>query len=152
MLDFIADPIGLETWIDWGGRETLESYGLVNVHDRSPEGLRDELVERLPDAHFHFLMNLPAWHRAGDYVFVHAGLRPGIALEQQRVQDMLWIREEFYASNADDWNKMCIVHGHTPQNTPENLSWRINVDTGAFRSGTLTAVVLEGSERRFLTS
>ena len=152
MLDFIADPISLESWIDWGGKETLESYGLLNVHDRSPEGLRDELVEKFPDAHFDFLMNLPCYYQAGDYIFVHAGLRAGVSLGDQVPRDMLWIRDEFYQTSARDWGSRCIVHGHTPQNTPFNIPWRINVDTGAFRTGCLTAVVLEETTRRFLMS
>jgi serine/threonine protein phosphatase 1 len=152
MLDFIADPIDLESWIDWGGLETMQSYGLPAVADRPPESLRNELVEKLPDAHFQFLMDLPCYYQAGDYIFVHAGLRAGVSLGNQVSQDMLWIRDEFYLTSASDWGSRCIVHGHTPQNAPFNSSWRVNVDTGAFRTGSLTAVVLEGKERRFIQS
>ncbi len=152
MLDFLADPEGMEGWIEWGGLQTLESYGLASVDTRSPHSLRDELAEKLPDDHFRFLLDLGIYHEAGDYIFVHAGLRAGIALEQQSERDLLWIRGEFYNTSADDWGTRCIVHGHTPQNSPINISWRINVDTGAFNSGKLTAVVLEGEDRRFVST
>ena len=89
-------------------------------------------------------------HVAGPYTFVHAGLRPGVPLEQQSVDDLLWIRDEFFrAASAMDG---VVVHGHTPRQRPENEAHRINVDTGVFKYGTLTCVVLEGARRRFLST
>ena len=152
MVDFLADPDDMEGWIDWGGQQTLESYGLEGVEGRSPESLRTELAEKLPDEHLDFLISLENMYIAGDYILVHAGLRAGIEIEKQRQRDLLWIRREFYEANPDNWPNRCIVHGHTPRDKPENISWRINVDTGAFNTGKLTAVVLEGSDRRFITT
>lgn len=153
MLDFIAAPEETLSWIEWGGAQTLESYGIENVLDRPPEVLRDELVDRLPDEHFSFLMGLQSWYRAGDYVFVHAGMKPGVALEEQSDADLLWIREEFFRANPAGFGDICIVHGHTPhEETPLDLGWRINVDTGAFWTGHLTAVALSGTSRYFLST
>ena len=81
----------------------------------------------------------------GDYAFVHAGLRPGIPLEEQTREDMMWIRREFL--DHPDWFGHCIVHGHTPMKDPEVLSNRINIDTGAYATGHLTCLVLEGADR-----
>ena len=86
----------------------------------------------------------------GDYFFVHAGARPGVPLDGQDPEDMMWIRDACYRSTYD-FGKV-LVHGHTPHQAPENLKRRINVDTGAFRWGVLTAAVLEGGTRRFLSA
>ncbi len=152
MLDFLAVPEETESWIDWGGQQALESYGIENVLTSSPSDLRDALADLLPDEHFNFLLNLALLYQDGDYVFVHAGLKPGRPIEQQRERDLLWIRGEFYNADGEEWTGKCIVHGHTPQNKPENISWRINVDTGAFSSGNLTAVILDGTIRRFIST
>ena len=85
----------------------------------------------------------------GDYVFVHAGVRPGVAMEQQNPSDLLWIREEFLRSRRPVPGKV-VVHGHTICEMPEDLGFRIDIDTGAYATGRLTCLVLRGSSRRFL--
>lgn len=152
MLDFLADPESMEGWLDWGGDTTLESYGVPSPLGRPLTDLRDDLADNLPDEHFTFLMNLKSFHQLGDYIFVHAGLRPGVPLAQQVDRDMLWIRDQFFRSGASWWNGNCIVHGHTPVEDPVNKSWHINTDTGAVWTGSLTAVVLEAETRRFLST
>jgi diadenosine tetraphosphatase ApaH/serine/threonine PP2A family protein phosphatase len=86
----------------------------------------------------------------GDYFLCHAGVRPGVPLEHQQPEDLLWIREEFLNSRMS-FGKV-VVHGHTPTASPEVLPTRINIDTGAFATGRLTCLVLEGGSRRFLST
>ena len=103
---------------------------------------------RVPEAHVDFLRRTGLSYRAGDYVFVHAGIRPGVPLEAQNDHDMMWIRDDFLASRDD--HGVVVVHGHTPAEGVENLPNRIGIDTGAYATGRLSAVVLEGESRRFL--
>ena len=163
MLDFLGAPEEGEAWVQWGGAETLESYG-VRATEPAPPGAADPAIERpaetlaeefavaLPDEHFAFLMNLDLTHRQGRYLFVHAGLNPERALEDQRERDLLWIREAFSRGGKGVFGDLVVVHGHTPVSKPENKSWRVNVDTGAVWSGKLSALVLEGDKRRFLST
>lgn len=104
----------------------------------------------LPERHLEFLKSLRLWHRDGGYVFVHAGIRPRIALDRQRRDDLIWIRDEFLASDAD--HGCIVVHGHSIRREPDIRPNRIGIDTGACFTGRLTALVLEGSERRFLST
>jgi serine/threonine protein phosphatase 1 len=108
------------------------------------------LLERLPRSHVQFLRGTAHSTTFGDYFFCHAGARPGTPLDRQTPRDLLWIREEFLEFRGR-WDRV-VVHGHTPVEEPELLSTRINVDTGAFASSVLTAVVLEGSQRRILST
>lgn len=154
MLNFLQDPKSGEVWLDFGGLETLDSYGVAPPSPRSSpvalESARDALEGAVPHAHIDFLEDLAVCVTHGDYFFVHAGVRPGIALESQDRSDMLWIREEFLSS---DWSPgKIIVHGHTPGEKPALARWRIGVDTGAYATGRLTCVVLEGTTRRFLST
>lgn len=153
MLDFLDKPAILENWRNYGGLETLHSYGidvLPAMRGLGYEGMRDRLLERLPRSHEEFLRETAYYTTSGDYFFCHAGVRPGTPLDEQTPRDLLWIREEFLAFRGG-WDRV-IVHGHTPVDEPELLESRINVDTGAFASSILTAVVLEGSERRILST
>ncbi len=84
----------------------------------------------------------------GDYLFVHAGIQPEVAIEQQLRRDLLWIREPFLRYSAP--HAQMVVHGHTICETIDERANRIGIDTGAFRSGVLTALALEGTERRYL--
>ena len=104
----------------------------------------------MPELHRRFLGDTALHHVAGPYTFVHAGLRPGVPLGRQSVDDLLWIRDEFF--RAAHSIEGVVVHGHTPRHRPENEPHRINVDTGVFKYGALTCVVLEGADRRFLSS
>jgi serine/threonine protein phosphatase 1 len=89
-------------------------------------------------------------YRLGDYIFVHAGLRPGIPFDTQSEHDLMWIREDFLNSSADFGG--VVVHGHTPKEKPELKRNRIGIDTGAYMTGVLTAVVLEGITSKFVSS
>ena len=105
----------------------------------------------MPQAHVDFYRACVLHHTVGDYVFVHAGVRPGIALDKQDPADLLWIRDEFLRARAPLPGKV-IVHGHTICDLPQDLGHRINVDTGAFVSGRLTGLVLRGARRQFLST
>jgi serine/threonine protein phosphatase 1 len=107
-----------------------------------------ELAERLPPRHRRFMLDLALTHTEGDYFFTHAGVRPGVPLDQQAAQDLLWIRDEFLLSD-ENFGKI-VVHGHTIKERPEVKPNRIGIDTGAFASGRLTCVILEGSQLGFL--
>lgn len=151
LLDFLEHPRSVAAWLSYGGRAALNSYGIPVVRELSPQDLpdlRDELQRRMPARHLDFYRQLTLMHVAGDYAFVHAGIRPGVPLANQRKEDLLWIREEFTASRQR--HERIVVHGHTI--TPE-VEWhdnRIGIDTGAFHTGILTCLVLEGSDRRLL--
>ena len=151
MLDFMDYPEATAGWLSFGGRETLMSYG-INVTFmplmKDMQKLADELAAALPASHRQFLEDgLLSW-REGDYYFVHAGIRPGVDLDDQHVDDQLWIREEFISSDAD--HGAVVVHGHTITAEPEFRANRIGLDTGAFHSGVLTCLVIEGETTRLL--
>lgn len=152
MLDFLKDPSETLHWLDWGGEETLLSYGLRGILQKAPDELAEALKAQLPEAHADFLRNLALTHLEGDYLFVHAGLRPGVALEEQTEEDLLWIRGAFHHAADEDRPDQVVVHGHQPLKKPLDAGWRIDVDTGACWSGALTAVVLEGTKRRFIST
>jgi len=139
-------------WIAFGGAETLRSYG-INATARWPDytelvDWQRQFAERFPAAHRRFLDTLALSHIEGDYAFVHAGVRPGRPLASQTAEDLLWIREEFHESTMD--HGYVIVHGHSVVTKAQNRANRIGIDTGAGYGERLTAVVLTGTERRFL--
>ncbi len=152
MLDFMKDPDRNEEWLHWGGDKTLESYGVRDIWKKDPGRLAAELNERLPRKHSEFLAALELWMVAGDYAFVHAGFKPGVALADQKEQDCLWIRGEFHNADSDMRPEQVVVHGHHPVRKPLDAGWRIDIDTGAVWSDALTAVVLEGTSRRFIST
>ncbi len=149
-LDFLADPDGGGLFARYGGRETALSYGVRLGFDH-PDTLRlgwAELSCAVPGRHRAFLRGLPFSLEFGDFYFCHAGIRPGVPLDRQKPDDLVWIRQEFH-----DWaepHPKLIVHGHTPHAEPEVRDNRVNVDTAAFASGRLTALVIEGTAKRFL--
>jgi serine/threonine protein phosphatase 1 len=151
-LAFLDDPTTGPLWLMNGGEATCFSYG-VDLR-AAPAGedrflwLQQALQAAVPPEHLRFLRALQLSHREGDYLFVHAGLRPGAELEQQDPEDLIWIRDPFLSSTADFG--AVVVHGHTPTHRPVQRSNRIGIDTGACYGGELTALVLEGAERRFL--
>lgn len=151
MLDFMIDPQATVSWLAYGGRETLNSYGIAVGHiptKRELPLLAEKLHRQLPDSHKLFLQDgLLSW-QCGSYYFVHAGIRPGVALEKQRPEDQMWIRGEFLQSNKN--HGAIIVHGHSITMEVELLSNRIGIDTGAFATGILSCLVLEGNEQRLL--
>jgi serine/threonine protein phosphatase 1 len=141
------------SWLTYGGVQTLESYD-VEVppgswrDERELRRLQGEVRKRVPRRHLEFMRGLPLTHIEGNYLFAHAGIRPGIPLERQEREDLLWIRDEFLHSSAD--HGKIVVHGHTISEAPVVLPNRIGIDTGAFHTDRLTCVVLDGSAREFL--
>jgi len=153
LLGFLSDPIETgPTFLANGGDATLASYGvklglltmLVTDHAK----LAARLAERMPASHRAFLNALSLTARFGDYLFCHAGIRPGVPLERQLPHDLTWIRDEFLLSGAD--HGVVVVHGHTPAAEPEVLPNRINIDTGAVFTGRLTCLALDGANYAFL--
>ncbi len=147
------DPC-LRAGLDWlhprlGGLETLASYGVDISAGRDPEALHRDALARMPGAHRDFLAFLPVSYRRGEVFFCHAGIRPGIALDAQAEDDLLWIRQEFHASRAD--HGALILHGHTPVDAVRHYGNRVNIDTGAGHGKALSAVVVEGREVFLLT-
>lgn len=147
MLAFLDDPVANAAWLGFGGIETLANYGIVAPPGgASAEQLRQIgglFGERLPDDHRRFLLGLEPMAVAGDYVFVHAGLRPGVPLERQHRDDLLWIRDDFTA--VPYWHGKRVVHGHTIEIRPAVHPWRIGIDTGAYATGALCCLILEGA-------
>lgn len=154
LLRFLEDSAVAPAWMANGGRETLWSYGIAppdrpSDPDEAAE-VQAALLDRMPASHIAFLRSLALSHREGDYLFVHAGVRPGVPLEYQDPEDLIWIRDEFLEDQRDFG--AVVVHGHSIRREPENFANRIGVDTGAYASGSLTCVVLKGTERRFLST
>lgn len=133
-------------------KSTMVSYGVApDEYDSWDYGqLAKAVRSHIPESHIAFLESFADRHMLGDYLFVHAGIRPGVPIGVQTSQDMRWIRSEFTGSDHD--HGCIVVHGHTIVREPELRSNRIAVDTGAYRSGKLTAVGIEGSDSWFLTS
>lgn len=153
LLRFLDDPGVCDLWLMNGGRATLRSYGLSVDRaggDETAAALSAAFRARLPDAHLRFLQGLRLYHQAGGYLFVHAGIRPGVDLPQQTAEDLLWIRDPFLHSAYD--HGYVVVHGHTPVEAPDVCFNRINIDTGAVWSGCLTALAMHGEDRFFLRS
>ena len=145
-LDGTADPRG---WLNYGGMQTLESYGIGRAEHFAPGfDLAKRMGEAIPPDQVAFLRGLPNHLIIGDYLFVHAGIRPGIPLEQQDETDLRWIRGGFLDSDVD--HPFLVVHGHTISAEPETRANRIGIDTGCYAGGPLTALVLEGTDQRFL--
>ena len=137
-----ADTEAPGLWLMNGGADSLLSWGIARTVP--PAGW----ATQIPRSHLIFLRDLQINHRVGPYMFVHAGVRPGVPLEQQTRQDMLWIREPFLSSRAD--HGAVVVHGHTPKRQPVIQPNRIAIDTGAVLGGALTCVVLEEDKLGFL--
>jgi serine/threonine protein phosphatase 1 len=154
MLGFLEDTGVGSVWMANGAGATLASYGVDVAAGMAEAGgisaLQQGLRRNLPEAHLAFLRALSLSHREGDYFFAHAGVLPHRALADQERDDLLWIRGQFLESDAD--HGACIVHGHSIVDRPEIHPNRIAIDTGAWRTGRLTCLVLEGGERRFLES
>jgi serine/threonine protein phosphatase 1 len=151
LANFLHDPTTLGTWRRLGGLETMMSYGVtpsINADPRAQAELAVAFHKALPPTHKHFLNDLKTSFTCGDYFFAHAGVRPGIALEKQREEDLLWIRQEFLHCE-DDFGKI-VVHGHTPVVEPDIRPNRINIDTGAYATGRLSCLVLETDTTRIL--
>jgi serine/threonine protein phosphatase 1 len=156
---FLRNPwepeLGLRAELSWlhprlGGADTLRSYGVANAADRPVAKVHAEAAAAVPQAHLDFINALPTLHPVGDCVFVHAGIRPGVALEDQTETDLVWIREPFLSETASFGP--LIVHGHTALDEATHYGNRLNLDSGAAYGGPLSAVVIEGREAALLTS
>ncbi|MCU4651725.1 serine/threonine protein phosphatase [Roseibacterium sp. SDUM158016] len=130
-----------------GGRATLASYGIDAT--TSARRLHDDAIAAVPEAHRVFLSGLPLTHLAGDCLFVHAGIRPGVPLEEQDEADLIWIRDRFLLDPGD--HGPLVVHGHTPVVSVEHHGNRLAIDTGAAWDGPVTAVAIEGRDAFVLT-
>lgn len=137
-------------WLNYGGYECVESYGMSRGWSLNarPQDIVDRIVEKVPQSHRDFLSEMADSFKFGDYLFVHAGIRPGIPIAEQSGKDLRWIRDGFLDDQSE--HGVIVVHGHTIVDAPQQHSNRIAIDTGAYRSGTLTALGLEGEERWFL--
>lgn len=156
LLDFLDERSDGLDWLSYGGLETLMSYGVPlrgfpDTAQRAAE-LRGALAEAVPQTHLDFYRACILHHAVGSYVFVHAGVRPGVTLEKQNQADLLWIRDEFLRARSAALPGKVVVHGHTICDLPQDLGHRINVDTGAFVSGRLTCLVLRGTRRQFIST
>jgi serine/threonine protein phosphatase 1 len=150
---FLEKPAVATQWRQLGGLETLHSFGVPVASlmvGRNYDQAAEQLRAALSQEHTTFLASLKTSLFVNQYFLCHAGVRPGVPLGSQREEDLLWIREEFLNSRMD-FGKI-VVHGHTPVEEPEVLSNRINIDTGAFATGRLTCVVLEGGSHRFIST
>lgn len=164
LLKFLEDESFGSQWVRYGGGETLYSYGFQPPNTRGSLGSHEAMAtarsawsklwtafrDRMPPEHLEFYQSLKPYHAAGDYLFVHAGLRPDVDMNEQSTRDMLWIRDEF----LDDTRQFShlIVHGHTPAETVYRDNRRIGLDTGAFLSGKLSAARFFGEDVTFLTT
>jgi serine/threonine protein phosphatase 1 len=152
LLDFLSDSSAGPVWAEYGGLTTLASYGVQGPLIRSDatawKKAQTEFCKALPEHHLSLLRQTQLLYQAGDYVFVHAGVRPGEPLEMQGEEVLLWIRGEFLASPRA--NEKVVVHGHTQQEKAELLPWRIGLDTGAYATGTLSAIFLSGVSRELI--
>lgn len=155
---FLRDPEepepGLRADLSWlhprlGGVETLASYGVRSAGDRPVHKVHADARAAVPPAHASFIDALPTWHQIGEALFVHAGIRPGIAIEAQTETDLTWIREPFLMETAS--HGPLVVHGHTAIDTPTHYGNRVNIDSSAAYGGPLSAIVVEGREVWHLT-
>lgn len=150
-LDFLDEPDPGGIFVHNGGEETARSYGV-------PADFSDEagfsqsarlLTAAMPAVHRRFLNSLVFTYSFGDYFFCHAGIMPGVPLRAQREDTLIWIREPFL--NWGGLFEKVVVHGHTPVEDVDMQANRVNVDTGVFVHGRLSALVLEGDEKTVMT-
>lgn len=140
------DP-GLRADLSWlhprlGGAETLASYGVVHPADRPVAPVHQDAAAAVPAEHRRFLEERPSLYQRGDVVFVHAGIRPGVALTDQTETDLIWIRKDFLEDSRD--HGALIIHGHTAIDRPTHYGNRVNIDSSVAYGGPLSAIVIEG--------
>ncbi len=152
MAKFCASPLQNLNWLQFGGGETLRSYGIDISQYKLDAANEPELVEQLtasiPQKHLDFLADAPVALEMGKLLFVHAGIAPGIALEDQRDRDLMWIRQPFIADGPKlDIN---VVHGHTPFDEVDIGPNRVGIDTGAYATGKLSVIYFRNGQLRKL--
>jgi serine/threonine protein phosphatase 1 len=147
-----GDKSILASWLKFGGAECLESYGIdADALRRREEAEAIKLLQaKIPAEHRHFLESFADTFRFGDYLFVHAGIRPGVPIDAQDKADLRWIREPFLTDAKE--HGCVVVHGHTIVDKVEERRNRIGIDTGAYQSGVLTALAIEDDQRWFLAT
>lgn len=145
-----GDPKLMRYFVRIGGAPTIHSYGLIGeaYDELTFEELAETFPPMVPKNHVEFLSSAQDKIVIGDYLFVHAGIRPGVALDDQRVGDLRWIRDDFLDDDSD--HGFVVVHGHTIFSGVQEHPNRIGIDTGAYGSGKLTALCLEGSRRWYI--
>ena len=153
LLGFLEDPDLHAYWLDQGGVDTLASYG-VEAHSEEAQAVPADLLapmqRNIPSAHVEFLRTLPIMLELPGWLFVHAGVRPGVPLDRQSDEDLVWIREPFLSKGLAGYR---VVHGHTPESEPQLTPYRIGIDTHCYETGRLTALRLtEDGEPRFFTA
>lgn len=149
---FLTRPVHNQVWISYGGMTALQSYG-INLRDETQKirpytKIAADLQRVMGQSHLTFFSNLKTYHIIGDYLFVHAGIRPNVALEHQIETDMIMIRQDFINTNHGLDKK--IIFGHTIFSKPFEQHDKIGIDTGGYKEGVLTAIVLEGNTSKFL--
>jgi serine/threonine protein phosphatase 1 len=140
----------IPSWLRFGGAETLASYGLnaATLSGLSNSDAVARVRDAIPEPHLEFISTFADTVSFGDYLFVHAGIRPGVELSEQSQTDLRWIREPFLENEEE--RGFIVVHGHTISPRIQSTPNRIGIDTGAFYTGVLTAVAIEGGRRWFL--
>ncbi|MEM8552779.1 MAG: metallophosphoesterase family protein [Pseudomonadota bacterium] len=150
MMLALHDTAAMERWMSFGGEATMRSYGIdPHLSHRQPAALQPLLHAALPPAHLRFLESLPRMAELGGLLFVHAGIRPGVAIDDQDPTDLVWIRDPFL--DHEGTFPRHVVHGHTPVSRPDRRVFRTNIDTAAVFGGALTCAVLEGDGAEFLS-
>lgn len=138
-------------WIEQGGLATLENYGIAPPRsDEDGFDFAERLSAAIPAADIAFLRGTPIFIRSGTYFFVHAGVRPGVALHKQDEQDLIFIRDDF--TGTDEWHGAVVVHGHSIVDKVDIRANRIAVDTGAWQSDRLSCIVLDGETQAVIAT
>jgi diadenosine tetraphosphatase ApaH/serine/threonine PP2A family protein phosphatase len=155
LLEALEDSKSALFWMQNGGRETIASYAfrkelLDSVSEPDTDDPMPVFAQHLPPEHLDFLTSLQHSYQCGDYFFAHAGVHPDRPLNEQKDRDLMWIRDRFLFSEKD-FGKT-IVHGHTPTREVDTADNRIGIDTAAVYGGKLTALMLEGQQRKFLSA
>jgi serine/threonine protein phosphatase 1 len=151
LLNFLDNPPATLEWLEWGGLQTAGAYGMPGDPRQSwrrrPKLFAQGLAQLVPARHLDFLRDLPTWLKLPNFLFVHAGIRPGVPLAAQEDEDLIWIRAPFLHGSASP--DLTVVHGHTPVDAVEFAAGRVDIDTGCFFSGVLTAlrVLPDGSTK-----
>jgi len=156
LLNFLDDPIRNQNWLSFGGIETLISYNIFpkpgTIAEKELVQNRDQLADTLPDRHIKFFNSLIPSYQDGDFMFVHAGVNPELPLSKNTEEDLLWIRDPFLKHRG--LYEKVIVHGHTITSDakPEIHANRVGLDTGSYATGVITAMIMEGRDKSYISS